>query len=200
MSFTPDTDPATYKNGPPDGTATVMPRGLWPILFTHEEDDLLKSLLFGRQKELEEGRTYLTKERKPDRALSYFQRAIEAGFRPLIVTRQHPNHVLRAHAGKEIRVVWLSTTLGKDYVDPHNLNSLTNLVQNFVSDGPRAVILLDGLEYLMINNDFARILHFLEYVNEQVAMKRAVLILSVDDRAFEPKELALIERNTVALE
>ncbi|HYM39913.1 MAG TPA: DUF835 domain-containing protein, partial [Thermoplasmata archaeon] len=71
---------------------------------------------------------------------------------------------------------------------------------NFVSDGPRAVILLDGLEYLMINNDFPRILHFLEYVNEQVAMKRAVLILSVDDRAFEPKELALIERNTVTLE
>jgi hypothetical protein len=172
----------------------------WSFLMAHEEDDLLKSLLFGKQKDLEEGRTYLTKEKKPERALVYFRRAIESGFRPLYVTRQHPNHVLRAHAGKEIRVVWLSTTLGKDYVDPHNLNSLTNLVTNFVSDGPRAVILLDGLEYLMINNDFPRIVHFLEYVNEQVAMKRAILILSVDDRAFEPKELALIERNTVTIE
>ena len=177
-----------------------MPRALWLLLMVHEEDDLLKSLLFGKQKDLEEGRAYLTKEKKPDRALAYFRKAIESGFRPLYVTRQHPNHVLRAHVGKEIRVVWLSTTLGKDYVDPHNLNSLTNLVSNFVADGPRAVILLDGLEYLMINNDFPRILHFLEYVNEQVAMKRAVLLLSVDDRAFEPKELALIERNTVALE
>ncbi len=177
-----------------------MPRALWLLLMAHEEDDLLKSLLFGKQKELEEGRTYLTKEKKPDRALAYFRKAIESGFRPLYVTRQHPNHVLRAHAGKEIRVVWLSTTLGKDYVDPHNLNSLTNLVTNFVTDSPRAVILLDGLEYLMINNDFPRILHFLEYVNEQVAMKRAVLLLSVDDRAFESKELALIERNTVTLE
>ena len=177
-----------------------MPRALWLLLMAHEEDDLLKSLLFGKQKELEEGRAYLTKEKKPERAVAYFRKAIESGFRPLYVTRQHPNHVLRAHAGRGIRVVWLSTTLGRDYVDPHNLNSLTNLVTNFVADGPRAVILLDGLEYLMINNDFPRILHFLEYVNEQVAMKRAVLILSVDDRAFEPKELALIERNTVALE
>ena len=177
-----------------------MRRGLWLLLMAHEEDDLLKSLLFGKQKELEEGRTYLAKEKKPDRALVYFRREIEAGFRPLYVTRQHPNHIARAHAGKEIRVVWLSTTLGRDYVDPHNLNSLTNLISNFVSDGPRAVILLDGLEYLMINNDFARILHLVEYVNEQVAMKRAILILSVDDRAFEPKELALIERNTVTLE
>lgn len=200
MSLTLDTDPGTYMNGPLDGTATSMPRALWLLLLAHEEDDLLKSLLFGRQKELEEGRTYLTKEKKPERALTYFQRAIEAGFRPLYVTRQHPNHVARAHGGKEIRVVWLSTTLGRDYVDPHNLNSLTNLVTNFVSDGPRAVILLDGFEYLMINNDFPRILHFLEYVNEQVALKRAALLLSVDDRAFEPKELALIEKNTVALE
>ncbi len=118
----------------------------------------------------------------------------------MYITRQHPNHVLRAHAGKEIRVVWLSTTLGRDYVDPHNLNSLSNLVANFVSDGSRAVILLDGLEYLMINNDFPRILHFLEFLNEQVAMKRATLILSVDERVFDSKQLAYIERNTVALE
>ena len=180
--------------------ANRMARALWLLLMAHEEDDLLKSLLFGKQKDLEEGRTYLTKEKKPDRALVYFRKQIESGFRPLYVTRQHPNHVLRVHAGKELRVVGLSTTLGRDYVDPHNLNSLTNLVANFVADGPRAVILLDGLEYQMINNEFPRILTFHEYENEQVAKKRAVLLLSVDDREFEPKELALIERNTVALE
>jgi len=180
--------------------ANAMRGELWLLLLAHEEDDLLRSLLFGKQKELEEGRTYLTKEKKPERALAHFRRAIQSGFRPLYVTRQHPNHIARSHAGKEIRVVWLSTTLGRDYVDPHNLNSLTNLISNFVADDPRGVILLDGLEYLMINNDFPRILHFLEYVNEQVAMKRAILLLSVDDRAFEPKELALIERNTVTLE
>src|SRR2546426_521482 len=67
-------------------------------------------------------------------------------------------------------------------------------------EGPRAVILLDGIEYLMINNDFARILHLLEYVNEQIALHRAAMILSVDERAFDAKELAYIERNTVTLE
>jgi len=140
------------------------------------------------------------KEPKPKRALEHFRRAIDRGFRPLLVTRQHPNHVVRRHADRDIRIVWLSTTLGKDYVDPHNLNSLSNLIANFVNDGPRAVILLDGIEYLTINNDFARILHFLEYVNEQIALRRAALILSVDDRAFNPKELAYIERNTTPLE
>lgn len=172
----------------------------WPLLLASGEDDLLKSLLFGKKRDLEEGRAYLIKERKPDRALGHFRRMIERGFRPMYVTRQHPNHIDRSYAGKEIRVVWLSTTLGKDYVDPHNLNSLTNLVANFVSDGTHAAILLDGIEYLMMNNDFARIVHFLEYVSEQVAIRRAVLLLSLDDRAFDPKELALLERNMVVVE
>jgi archaellum biogenesis ATPase FlaH len=108
--------------------------------------------------------------------------------------------VVRRRGDKEIRVVWLSTTLGKDYIDPHNLNSLSNLIGTFLNEGPRSLLLVDGLEYLMINNDFARILHFLEYVNEQIALRRAALILSVDERAFESKELAYIERNTVGVE
>lgn len=182
--------------------ARVVPMRLrpWPLLLAREEDDLLRSLLFGKKRDLEEGRSYLVKERKPERALAHFRRAIDQGFRPMYITRQHPNHIERTSAGKEIRVVWLSTTLGKDYVDPHNLNVLSNLIANFVSDGSRGVILLDGIEYLMMNNDFTRILHFLEYANEQVAVRRAILLLSLDERAFDPKELALIERNMVALE
>ena len=173
---------------------------LWPLLLTFEEDELLKDLLFGKKKDLEEGRAYLVKEKKPEKALAVFHQSVDSGWRPLYVTRQHPNHVVRRRGDTDIRVVWLSTTLGKDYIDPHNLNSLSNLIGNFLNDGPRAVILLDGIEYLMINNDFARILHFLEYVNEQIALRRAALILSVDERAFEAKELAYIERNTVGIE
>ncbi len=177
-----------------------MPWLAWSLLLAHEEDDLLNSLLFGKKRELEEGRSYLLKEKKPDKALDTFHRAMDAGYRALYITRQHPNHVAKVHNGREIRVVWLSTTLGKDYVDPHNLNQISNLISNFVGDGGRVAILLDGLEYLMINNDFERVLHFLEYVNEQVAMRKSVLLLSVDDRAFEPKQLALLERGSIVLD
>src|SRR3989304_6158554 len=149
----------------------------WPLLLAFEEDDLLKSLLFGKKRDLDEGRSYLVEERKPARALAHFQRAIEQGYRPLYITRQHPNHVVR-----------------------HNLNSLSNLISNFVADGDRAVVLLDGIEYLMMNNDFPRLLQFLEYINEQIALRRGILLLSLDDRAFDQKDLAYIEKATVLLE
>src|SRR5947209_10895246 len=73
-----------------------MRRLPWPLLLAHEEDELLRDLLFGKKKDLEEGRAYLVKEKKPERALAAFQRAVDAGWRPIYITRQHPNHVVRS--------------------------------------------------------------------------------------------------------
>ena len=165
-----------------------------------DEDELFTSLLFGRRKELEDGRSYVLKEKKPERGLAFFLNLVEKGYRPLLVTRQHPNHVRKAHLGVDIRAIWLSTTLGKDYIDPHNLNALTNVILGHIGGGDRSAILLDGLEYLMINNEPARIWKFLEYVNEVVAQTSAILLISVDERTFEPRDLALLERNAVVIE
>src|SRR5207244_6041155 len=96
----------------------------WPLLIAFEEDELLKDLLFGKKKDLEEGRAYLVKEKKPERALAVFQQAIDAGWRPLYITRQHPNHVIRRRGDTDIRIVWLSTTLGKDYRSEEHTSEL----------------------------------------------------------------------------
>jgi len=165
-----------------------------------DEDELFTSLLFGRRKELEDGRSYVVKEKKPETGLALFLSLVEKGYRPLLITRQHPNHVRKAHIGVDIRAIWLSTTLGKDYIDPHNLNALTNEILAHIGGGGKSVVLLDGVEYLMINNDPPRLWKFVEYVNEVVAQTSAVLLISVDDRAFEPRDLALLERNAVVLE
>lgn len=164
-------------------------------------DELLANLLLGRRKELETGRVYLLKERKPKRAVDLFLQCAERGFKPLYVTRQHPDHVLRGNRG-DARVVWLSATLGKDYVDPHNLNGLSRLIGEFIaeSNGTGSVVLVDGLEYLMVNNDPDRVFKFVDYLDEVVATHRSILLAPIDDRAFEPKALALLERNAVVLD
>src|SRR3970040_1443949 len=147
---------------------------------THGGDELFHRLVFGGTHRLDTGRSYLVKERKPGKAWTYFTGALDDGFYGMYVTRQHPNHVDKRHGPRTLRVVWLSTTLGKDYVDPHNLGALTNLINAF-SEGPRrSGCLLDRREIVMQGD--------------------CALIVSVDDRAFDPKEMAFLERNTVLLE
>jgi len=191
VSFSPDSNGAIYK---PDGPAYSR------VDMAFEEDELFQRLLFGRRKELEDGRCYLVKERKPDRGLALFLGLVDRGYRPLVITRQHPNHLTKAHAGVDLRAIWLSTTLGNDYIDPHNLNALTNVILAHVAGGGKSAILLDGLEYLMINNEATRVFKFLEYLNEVVAQTAAILLLSVDERAFEPRDMALLERDATVLE
>ena len=163
------------------------------------EDELFRALVFGKETGLQDGRTYVMKERKPQKALDRFARLVSEGYRGLFITRQHPNHVSRGKLSN-VRLIWLSTTLGEDYMDPHNLSALTALVRTCLEENGKAVVLLDGLEYLMINNDFDRILKFVEVLNETVMERQAILLLSVDERAFEEKQLALIERNATVAE
>lgn len=168
---------------------------------TAADDELLKQLLLERRDELEDGRVYLLKERKPVRARELLRGCGDGGRRLLYVTRQHPSHVAR-ELGSAVRVVWLSTTIGTDYVDPHNLNSLMTLITEFLDqDGePKSAVLIDGVEYLMINNPPERVFKFLDFLDEAIATRSAVLLASIDARAFEPKQLALLERNAVVLD
>lgn len=199
MRTTSDTCGSRLKYGPSRSrpgvarmTRTVPAVGL---------DEVLKTLLEGRKQDLEAGRVYLLKERKPKYSVALFLEYAARGLNPLYITRQHPNHVLPGN-GLPVRIVWLSSTLGNDYVDPHNLNGLSHLIDGFVaeSDGRGSVVLLDGLEYLTVNNDSERVLKFFDYLGEVVATHRSILLAPVDERALDPKALALFERNAVVLD
>ena len=165
-----------------------------------DEDELFRQLAFGVPRRLEPGRSYLVKERKPGKAWDLFERMLDEGYEGLYVTRQHPNHVENAHGPRTLKVVWLSTTLGRDYVDPHNLNALTNLINGFVQSPRKTIVLIDGIEYLRLNNDADRVLKFVEVLDEIVMQRQGVLLLSLDYRAFDPRELAFLERNSIVLE
>lgn len=159
-------------------------------------DDLFNKLVFGETTgTTKPGYTYVIKEQRPKKAFTHFWEKMEDGYKGLLITRQHPDHVEKKHGPAELKILWLSTTLGKSYVDPHNLGSLTNIISRFVDDGPRTVIMLDGLEYLLVNNDFSRLLKFIEYINEIVMQKKSLLLISIDQRALDDREMALLERN-----
>jgi len=170
------------------------------LLLVAHEDELFHSLLFGKRREPEEGRSYIVKERKPDGAMSHFVKMLGRGYSGLVISRQHPDNVQRKYKLDGVRLVWLSTTLGQDYIDPHNLSSITNLAGVFLNGNGKSVVLLDGIEYLTVHNDFGRVLKFMEYLNELVMQRQAILLISLDDRAFEPRQIALLERNATVLD
>lgn len=113
----------------------------------------------------------------------------------LIVTRQFPHEVRARYYLQTTPIIWLSTVAGKDNMDPAKLSLLTDYLVNFMEKSQNGVLLIDGLEYLATSNDFQRLLKAMDKWTETAMTSNSVLIMSVDSRSFDTKEVALMEKN-----
>ena len=162
------------------------------------DDDVVST---GLPMDIEKGVCYLVKEKKPDVSYRLFEVLLEQRLPGLIVTRQYPERVRRERGLSEARIIWLSHTPGEDFHNPTAIGTLAKVLQKFIEDNSgEGVILLDGLEFLIINNGFLQTLMFVEHVNEFIMQHRGILLLPVSPETLEEKELALLERNVKVLE
>jgi hypothetical protein len=148
----------------------------------------------------QDGLCYVVRERKPFLAYRLFEAAIAKGDPGLCVTRQFPDKVREAFEIGESRILWLSHTPGQDHHNPTSIGTLATIISSFVERNKKCVVLIDGLEYLVINNGFQQVLRFVEHINEQVMQSRSTVLIPVSPSAFSEKELALLERNVEVIE
>lgn len=151
--------------------------------------------------DLEKGACYLVKEKKPELSFRLFEILLGQKIPGLCITRQYPDRVRRERGLTDVRIMWLSHTPGEDFHNPTAIGTLAKVIQKFIEDNNgEGVVLLDGLEYLIINNGFLQTLMFVEHVNEFVMQRRAIIVLPISPETLEEKELALLERNMKVLE
>lgn len=150
--------------------------------------------------ELRRGFAYLVKETKPQKAFEIFVDQVTHNIQGLCVTRQHPTIIRKEWGLEKTPIIWLSNQLGKVYVNPSNIGILSDTIVRFVEKSGDGVILIDGIEFLIVNNDYDKVLRMLHHITEAVMENRSRLILSVDPRTLEVRELALLERNMEIIE
>ncbi len=149
---------------------------------------------------MEEGVCYVVKERKPLLAYRMFEGSIAEGSPGLCVTRQFPEKVRDAFELGETRILWLSHTPGKDHHNPTSIGTLATVISSFIERYKKCIVLIDGLEYLVINNGFQQVLRFVEHINEQVMQSKSTVLIPISPNAFSEQELALLERNVETID
>ncbi|MGQ9588291.1 MAG: DUF835 domain-containing protein [Thermoplasmata archaeon] len=159
------------------------------------------SLGITRKYNLSPGKAYVVEESPPEISFDAFVNIVsttgEGGKKSvgLAVSRQHPDLIRQKYGLEETPLYWLATRTGPEIISPTNLGILTHTLIKFIEETPSGVILLDGIEYLVSNNDFNKVLRVINQVNDHISQSRSILIIPVDPRAFDLKELALLERN-----
>lgn len=153
--------------------------------------------------ELQKGVSYLFVSPNPDKSYDEFKALIAAGSRGLCLSRNNPDVVREKH-GLTCPIVWLARTeeMSEKYatINPEHILKIHTAVTEFLRSAGESVILMDCLEYLVVQNDFTSILKLLSLLNERVAISRARLIIPINPNALEPKQVGLLERECTRLD
>jgi hypothetical protein len=150
--------------------------------------------------DLEKGLCYVVKERKPFLAFALFESEVADDLPGLCVTRQYPDKLRETFNLGDSRIIWLSHSPGKDHHNPTSVGTLATIISSFIERYGRSIVIVDGLEYLVINNGFQQVLRFMEHINEQVMQSSSTVLIPISPDAFSEKERALIERNVEVIE
>ncbi|MBC7107483.1 MAG: DUF835 domain-containing protein [Methanomassiliicoccales archaeon] len=143
---------------------------------------------------LEKTFTYLIKEEKSERSYELFMKALSKGFKGFCVTRNYPLKIKTKYDLGDTPIIWLSNVGKENSLRPKDLEKLSVSLEQFLSSTSNSIILLDGLEYLITNNNFLTVLRFVQSLRDQVAIKEAILLIALNPSTLEQHELNLLEK------
>lgn len=144
---------------------------------------------------LESGNTYLIEEKSLEKSFDIFVDFVYHDIPGLCITRQHVDNTRNKYALTKIPIFWLSKTQSKNNLSPTNLELIKQLILGYLEESGYSIILLDGLEYLVAQNTFSTIHRYIEDIIESVKINKSILLIPIDPRILEPKEIALLERD-----
>jgi small GTP-binding protein len=147
--------------------------------------------------EIKPGLGYIIKEERPDRSFKIFQHLIKNNIRGLCITRTHPDRIRDDFDLKDIPILWLSADAHKNenIVVPTFLPQLNTLIIDFIQKYNDVVILLEGIEYLIDQNDFKAVLSLIHSLNDYIMGSNARLIIPLDPLILEERQLHMLTRD-----
>ena len=119
--------------------------------------------------------------------------------RGLVITREFPEKVREKHKIVVTPIIWLTETPGELRVAPTSLAVLTDTIIRFMESNPNSIVLLEGIEYIMTFNEFRKVLRSLDSLNETAWITKGRLLIAVNPKAFDERELALLERDRMVV-
>ncbi len=143
---------------------------------------------------IEPGESYLIESHQPAEAFDIFIDAVTHGMQGFSICRIHPKRVKRKYGLKKTPILWLSTIETEDSVDPKDLAKITHLLHEFLKRATNSVILLEGIEYLIIQNNFEKVIKALHSLNDYITIASSRLLVPISPKTLSEKELSILEK------
>ena len=146
------------------------------------------------------GGIYLFPVEKIQIARNFFVKAADSGIPTLAVVREPPRRVKEA-LGRDIGIVWLTTNRvdGVVCINPSDIVNLSIVISEFYKRAPDGLVLFEGIEYLLSNVEFSRVLRLVQILNDKISMNDGAIFLVVDLETIEEKKRNQLERECLPM-
>jgi len=144
---------------------------------------------------LEPGNSYLIESEDQYAGFDVFIDLVSKGAKGMSIVREYPDKLRKRFDLGASSCIWLSYERDVKYArEPTNIPLIYSDVKSFLDGSEGGVVLISGIEYLISQNTFLKVLKFLQLLNENVAVKDAMLILPLSTQALNPREVKILER------
>src|SRR3989449_1920053 len=147
-----------------------------------------------RRFDLKPGHAYAVRERRPRLAFLAVAEAVRLGSLGLVITRRTPTEVRDDFDLQTTPILWLTSAVGQNRVPPTNPELLERLIREFVAAQPKAVVVLEGIEYLANYLETARVVRLLNTVRDLVTAGDGTLLASADPSALDEATAGVLDR------
>ncbi|MHA2074017.1 MAG: DUF835 domain-containing protein [Candidatus Hodarchaeales archaeon] len=144
--------------------------------------------------QLRAGITYLIAEEKPIQAFTLFADLVADGIPGLCISRNFPTHIRQDFKINKSTIFWLSRRKGEMNIDPAQLPMISHTIQDFITKSKETITLLDGLEYLISQNDFKPVLRFIQHIRDEVLVQGTNLLIPFSPQTLSVSEVKILER------
>ncbi len=171
---------------------------------TREEEEIAPEKRIRKPSDytLKNGTSYLVAGEKPDLAFGMFSNAVKGGASGLCVTRTYPDEVSEDYDVGDSPVLWLSRDSRRANISPTNLGAIILEAQRFLKkeEGKETIMMLDGLEYLIVQNDFSKVIKFVQTLKDTISVGGSKLLIPFNLAALEESRRALLTRDLELIE
>jgi hypothetical protein len=140
---------------------------------------------------------YVVVEKKPVKSLEIFVDVITHRIPGLAISRTHPEKLRKEYKLARTPLLWLSRYVTENSVSPDDISKLNYIISEFTQKSEKSVILLDGLEYLIIQVGFETVLTYLKELRDTLVINNAKLIIPLHKGTLSQKEYTTLEEEFI---
>ena len=146
--------------------------------------------------ELEASYIHLVLSSDTDKAFRVFEDLVKHGHPGLCVTRTQPEIIRKRYSLERTPMIWLTGNRMEDIhcISPSNIVDLSSALIKFLERIQDGVVILEGIEYLVSQNNFRSILNLIQLLNDKIMLCSSRILLPLDPGVFDPKELHLLKK------